>query len=711
MRKGERTVKCRWRTWWKGLPPLALLVAAAILLGRGPVERNLDSRAENLMNEIGESWARARFDGRDARLEGEALSEEARVKVRAELARMSGVRSVQDRTTLLPERRPFTISAIRDGQNLRLEGYVPSRFARTRITDAAKSAMPGVTVSGADGLVRARGVPAGDFAGVVAFGIAQLAKMPSGRVTISDDAFSIEGRAPDFSTYDQLEVTVRTELPADFKLARFAVLPPAISPFVWSAQREEDGVLLSGYIPLGDARRALLDAVRGAVPGAAISDQLRLADGGPSTESWLKAAAFALQQLGRLPGGKVALSDTTIAIEGRAPDFAAYDALSAARRAAPEGYTVTRFGVEPPAVSPFSWGVLRSGNGLRIVGYAPSEDAKRLMGDALRADFPGVAVSDEMRIASGGPSPENWVAATVFGVSQLAKLRTGEVRGNGSRLSVTGEAQDSAGFVAVNAALTGPLPGGFALERADVRPPIVSPYVFGLRKDAQGLTVSGFYPAKSDHEALLALAKVQLLGAPVNDVSAVALGAPTGFVRAAQVALRELARLETGEARLDDQKLHFSGTALYPAAVESIRTALAADLPAGFSAEVTLDVAAPPPPMDKASCQKVLTDLLGRGAIAFAKGGTQIDPVSRGLLDHLAAAASGCPEATIEIAGSSGAQGDGAGDAALAAGRAQAIADYFALAGISSGRLVAIGYGMGDAQPETIGRRIEFIVR
>lgn len=710
-------MRCRWRAWWKGLPPIALLAAAAVFFAREPVERSLSARAENLMNEIGESWARARFDGRDARLEGEALSEEARVKVRGELARMAGVRRVEDRTTLLPERRPFTISAIRDGQKLRLEGYVPSRFARMRILEAAKAALPGATVTGVEQLVRARGVPAGDFPGVVAFGIAQLAKMPSGRITISDDAFSIEGRAPDFATYDQLEVTVRTELPADFKLARFAVLPPTVTPFVWSAQREVDGVLLSGYIPLGDARRALLDAVRGAVPGAAISDQLRLADGAPPTEGWLKAAAFALQQLGRIPGGKVTLSDTTIAIEGRAPDFAAYDALASARRAAPEGYTVTRFAVEPPTVSPFSWGVLRGGNGLRVVGYAPSEDAKRLLGDAVRADFPGVAVSDEMRIASGGPTAESWVAATVFGVSQLAKLRIGEVRGNGSRLSVSGEALDAAAFAAVNGALAANLPGGFALERADVRPPVVSPYVFGLRKDAQGLTVSGFYPGKLDHETLLGLAKAQLLGAPVNDVSAVALGAPDGFVRAAQVALRELARLEAGEARLDDQKLRFSGTALYPAAVDSIRAALAADLPAGFSAEVTLDVAPPPPPMDKASCQKALSELLGKAAIGFVKGtsdtgGAEIDPASRGLLDHLAAAASGCPEATIEIASTSAAQGEGSGDTALAAARAQAVADYFALAGISAGRLVATGYGAdAAATADSAGRRIEFIVR
>ncbi|WP_248310430.1 OmpA family protein [Bosea sp. 117] len=698
---------CRWRAWWKGLIPLALLAAAAVFFGRAPLEVALTERASDLLSDIGESWARARFDGRDALLEGEALSEDARAKVRAELARMSGVRVVEDRTTLLPERRPFTFTIIRDNTSLRLEGYVPSRYARTRIVEAAREAAPNLKLVGEEGLVRARGVPAGDFAGVVAFGIRQLARMPAGRVTLSDDAFSIEGRAPDFATYDALEVTVRSELPGDFKLARFAVLPPAVAPFVWSAQRDADGVLLAGYIPLGDARRALLDAVRGAVPGAAISDQLRLADGAPPSEGWLKAVSFALQQLGRLPGGKVALSDTTITIEGKAPDFAAYDALSAARRAVPEGYTLTRFAVEPPIVSPFTWGVLRNATGLRLVGYAPSEDAKRLLVDALRSGFPGVATSDEMRIASGGPSAEAWVAGATFGVNQLARLRVGEVRGSGQKLVISGEALDSAAYGAVTGALGGAIPGGFALDRPDVRPPVVKPYVFGLRRDAQGLTVSGFYPDRRDHDNMLELARGEFLGAPVNDVSAVAQGAPPGFARAANVALRELARLESGEVRLDDQKLRFSGVAMLPAAIDSIRAALTADLPPGFVVDIALEVAPPPPLMDGPSCQKALSDLLARGSIRFVEGGTAIDPISRGLLDHLAAALGGCPEATVAIAARAGASAE---DQTLAAGRAQAVVDYMAQSGVSAGRLLAIANGAEAAgTPRAPG--IDFIVR
>ncbi|MCK0208636.1 flagellar motor protein MotB [Starkeya koreensis] len=699
---------CRWRAWWKGLPALAALVGLAVVFARGPVEQDLSTRAETLLSDIGESWAHARFEGRTAVLEGEALSEDARVKVRGELGQLFGVHLVDDRTTLLPERRPFTFSAIRDGSKLHLEGYVPSAYARRRIANAAQEMAPGVVVTGEKELVRARGVPAGDFIGVVAFGIQQLAKMPAGRITISDDSFSIEGRAPDFATYDALEVTVRSELPGDFKLARFAVLPPAVSPFVWSATREPDGVTLSGYIPLGDARRALLDMVRSAVPGAAISDRLRLADGAPPTDGWLKAVSFALNQLGRLPNGKVALSGTTISIEGAAPDFAAYDSLAGARRTVPEGYTLTRFAVEPPVASPFVWAVQRSAGGLRLTGFAPSEEAKRLIVDAVRGSFPGVPASDEMRIASGGPPAEGWVTATNFGVEQLARLLTGAVRGNGTTLSISGEAQDSAAFTTVLAAIDKAPPKGFTL-RADVRPPIVSPYVFSLRKDVDGLTISGFFPSPSEHERLIAAAKAQFLGAPVNDVSAVAQGAPQGFTAAAMAAMRQLSRLDAGEARFDDGKLKLTGTALYPAAIGSIRTTLGSVLPEGIALDVELDVAAPRPPLDRATCQKAIDDLLAKGSVIFAEEGAAIDPASYGLLDHVAAIAASCPDAPIQIR-----VGQPQGDA-LSVARAQALVAYLAAAGIAPDRLVtgspAAVAAQGPADGSTGGAGIQIIVR
>lgn len=701
---------CRWRAWWKGLPALVLLIAAAVFFAREPTERDLTQRADDLLVKIGESWAHASFDGRDARLEGEALSEDARVKVRSELAGLSGVRMIEDRTTLLPERRPFTFSVVRDGSKLHLAGYVPSRWARKRIAEAAEQMAPGIVVTGEKELTRARGVPAGDFAGVVIFGIQQLARMPSGRVTISDNSFSIEGRAPDFATYDALEVTVRSELPSDFELARFAVLPPAVAPFVWSAERESDGVKLSGYIPLGDARRSLLDLVRSAVPGAAISDKLRLADGAPPTPGWLKAVAFALDQLGRLPDGKVALSDTTISIEGTAPDFAAYDALAGARRNVPEGYTLTRFAVEAPTVKPFIWGVLNGTSGVRLTGFAPSEGAKKLALDAVRAAFPGLPVSDEMRIASGGPPPDAWAGATSFGIAQLVRLRSGAVRGLGTTLTLSGEALDSSAYGAVTNAVKEAPPKGFALQ-SDVRPPVVAPYVLGIRKDAQGVTLSGFYPSADAHAAILDTIGRVLPGLAVNDVSALAQGEPGGFVDAVQLSLRELSRLDSGEVRLDDRKLRLTGTAFHPAAVNAIREQFLRELPDGFTVDFALEVLSRREIRDRAACQSAISELLERSSgNLFDAGGAVLSPASYGLLDRVAAIAAGCPEVPVEIRVT---PADAPGD--ISARRAQAVIDFLANAGVARERLWSHGYGPLAAQlGETTGELdpgIQLIVR
>ena len=671
---------CRWRRWWKGLPLLVLLIVAAIYLTRTSVEADLTQRSEALLTSIGESWAHARFEGRSALLEGEALSEDARVKVRRALASLSGVRHVEDRTTILPERRPFTFSAIRDGTQVRLLGYVPSAWARRRIAAAAEQMSPNIVVSGVTELVRARGVPPGDFVGAVVFGLAQLAKMPAGRIILSDNTFTIEGRAPDFPTYDALEVIVRSELPSDFRLARFAVLPPAVAPFVWSAEREPGGVRLSGYIPLGDARRALLDMVRAAIPGAAISDQLRLADGAPPADDWLSAVGFALGQLGRLPDGKVSLSDTNISIEGRAPDFEAYDALVGTRRSLPDGFTLSRYAVTAPVTDPFVWEISRTGEDVRLSGYAPSEEARQLVVDAVRSGFPGIALIGDMRVASGGPPADSWTSTTVQAVNLLTRVRGGTINGKGLTLTLSGEARDSAGYsAAVKAAAENQ--GSGITFRVDVRPPVVSPYVFSLRKAETSLTMSGFYPSADAHENLVATARSEMLGMTVNDVSSLAHGAPEGFDQASISALRELSRLRAGEATFDDAALRFVGTALYPRAIDSIRSQLEMALAGRF--ELQIDVTARDPELlaDTAVCQKVIDDLLAHGVAIFSPNSAKIDGESFGLLDHLVASVLDCPLAKVAF------RIDPPVAPHLAAARVQALKAYFEQAGVTADRI------------------------
>ncbi|MEP9347338.1 OmpA family protein [Xanthobacter sp. KR7-225] len=714
---GSARAPRRWRpaVLLLGLAALALLAVATIATAERPVEAELTARAVGVLDRSGESWAAVSFDGRDATLTGESLAEEARAKVRASLREMFGVRIVKDETTLLPERRPFTFSAVKSGKTLALDGYVPSKYALARILAAARAT--GATVTGEDRLIRARGAPPGDFAALATFAIAQLDRLPSGRITLSDGALAIEGRAADLAGYDALRATMEGPLPQGMTLARFAVRPPVASPFLFIATRDPAGVRLSGYVPSEDARAEALRALRGLLPGVDIRDETRLADGAPATDLWLRAVRLAGRALAAVPGGRVGLADSTISIEASAPDFAAYDALTAIRRAPPEGFQITRFAVEPPRVAPFAWKLARAPERVVLTGYAPSDEARRLLVDAARGALPGVGVVDEMRLASGGPSPEAWATASSFAVAQLAKLRVGAAQVTGARVLLAGEALDSASYGTLHQAAAQP-PAGLAVDAGAVRPPAISPYVFAVRREGDALTLSGFYPDEAAHQALRATLERDFLKEKLTDVSAIGGGAPKGFLDAAQAGLSQLARLGTGEMRLSDTQMRLSGTVLRPGADAEIAGELARRLQAPFTTEVALEAAPPGAPATAPECQKSVNDLLVRATILFDSGSPRIDRRSLGLLDRLAFSLARCPGTIVEITGHTDSDGAAAANQLLSEMRAEAVVGYLADAGIARGRLSGAGYG--TARPvapndteagKALNRRIEITVK
>ncbi|QRG05209.1 OmpA family protein [Xanthobacter dioxanivorans] len=705
----------RWRVLVAGLVVWCALAVVMLSIAREPVEAELDAAAADILARTGESWASARFEGRDATLEGEALAEEARIKVRASLEGLFGVRVVQDRTTLLPERRPFTFSAIKDGRAIALDGYVPSVDSLRRIGAIARSG--GDVVTGLDRLVRARGAPPGDFAALVAFGLTQLKKLPSGRITLSDGAIAIEGRALDLASYDALAEIMHGPLPDGMTLARFAVRPPVASPFYWSAVRDGGMLRLSGFVPSAPARAEVAAALSSVITGIGIKDDTRLADGAPSTELWLKAVRFAGLLLAQLPGGRVTLSDSSIAVEGAAPGFSAFDRISALRKAPPEGFQITRFAVEPPRAVPFTWRLDRTAEAVRLTGFAPSDEARRLLVDAARTTFSGAQVTDEMRLASGGPAPELWVSAAGFAVTQLAKLRAGAAEISGTQVTLSGEALDSAAYLSIQQAVKAP-PQGVVATAAAVKPPTISPYVFSVRREGSELTVSGFYPDMAAHDALKAVLERDFLREKVNDVSAVGAGAPEGFVGAALAGLGQLSRMGAGELSLVDAQLRLSGAILVPGAAIDVENELRRSVRPPFVIETALEATPAGPSVDAGTCGKLVGELLGRGTIRFAIGSAEIDRRSRGLIDRLVFTLKRCPSAVVRISGHTDGMGDGEFNQRLSEARAAAVLAYLVNAGIPADRLSSAGFGAGQpvAPNDTeagkaLNRRIEFEVK
>jgi OmpA-OmpF porin, OOP family len=367
-----------------------------------------------------------------------------------------------------------------------------------------------------------------------------------------------------------------------------------------------------------------------------------------------------------------------------------------------------------PEAKPFVWTAERDVVRVTLGGSAPLPATRNKLLEAARAGLGGVEVADQMNLARGAPG--NFESAALVLIGQIAKLKTGKITLSDNKVSLTGMARDLGGREAIWDGLKN-LPQGFSVAANDIEAP---PYIFQAYKDpvAVTLTLSGNVPDENVRAALVAAASRKFFSEKVVDKLKVSLGAPGGFSAAVVPALGALSRLSTGTLVVSDRELKLSGDALYEGAAVQIRTGLGKDLPQGWDYKPEISVKPAAAPVDASVCQQLFSDILGKGKIHFERGRATIDPDSAGLLDHLIETALRCPNATIEVAGHTDADGDDVANQTLSEKRAQAVVNYLVKAGLPADRFTATGYG--STQPvasndtdegKAQNRRIEFLVR
>ncbi len=207
----------------------------------------------------------------------------------------------------------------------------------------------------------------------------------------------------------------------------------------------------------------------------------------------------------------------------------------------------------------------------------------------------------------------------------------------------------------------------------------------------------------------------------------VAGGAPSpGFGDVAVDAVRLLAGLNVGEARIVDSQVAFIGDGSQQG-VDALHEVFSAP-PAPFRARLAvtidgLDIDNPElqglnlASGDAETCERAFDRLMERNVINFAAGSAAIDPSSRRVLDSLASVALRCDRFSIEVAGHTDNQGTREANMELSRARADAVANYLAAQGVARARLSGRGYGpdrprVSNATPtgQAINRRIEFYV-
>ncbi|MBY6243451.1 OmpA family protein [Methylosinus sp. Sm6] len=476
--------------------------------------------------------------------------------------------------------------------------------------------------------------------------------------------------------------------------------PPALArPFAFSVERRGKTLVLAGHEPPGERERIRAAA---AGKGFEIADEAVLARGAPANFAAL--ASYAVGVLDALGDGKVAFSGASLTATGAPASFDAYDRALAALDSPPAGIEAKAVDVTPPGVTPFVWSAVKSGASLSLFGYAPTPAIRAALASEAAALAGAGTVADQSRVASGAPA--EFAAAARLALGALAGLDSGKAALADASLSIEGSGKPNVAPAAVEAGLRAALPKGFALGETKIAAGVASPYVLTARKQDETLALSGYAPDDATRARLVASARRRFGGEIAAGVD-LAAGAPAGFAKAAEAALRAVARLRTGAAAISDRRIAIEGAAYTAPAAADIKTRLASETPEGFEASALVGVASPADPITPAELRATVAKTVAPG-FSFSADHTALAEDSLPIADALGFALLRSPSAVLEIIG----YFDGAGSAeenqTIARRRAETLRDYLIAAGVAAGRLRASsGAAAGGDAPH---RRIEFMV-
>lgn len=337
------------RFWLLGLVPLLVLWFAANQLIDPQIAADLQERVAQALSGKGAGWAKVTVAGRDVRILSTAPDAGAKGDALAVAASVDGVRRVSDDVDVLAVQDPYTLRAERKAGTLTIEGYVPSEALRAHVLSEAARIAPGAKVEAK--LNVAGGAPK-NFSEILNFALGQLGKLSEGDASISNTTLAISGRAADLAGYSAFVAAMKS-VPKGIVIGTANVIPPKVTPYIWSAEKAADSLVMTGYAPDGQTQEANAAAAKAKFPDLKIVDQQILALG--QSDLYSRAVQSILDALSRLKSGKGALSGDVITLSGAAGDDAALAALNDLLKAASDAGLKVESSIaapSPPKVEP-----------------------------------------------------------------------------------------------------------------------------------------------------------------------------------------------------------------------------------------------------------------------------------------------------------------------------------------------------------------------
>ena len=569
---------CNWKKWiWPGLITTALLTMLAGWLAGPKVEADLTAKASSVLQDGGYGWAKVALDGRDLTLSGIAPDPDAQGAAAGIVSNAYDVRVVKNITGVLPEQKPYTFSAALDSKTLILNGYIPNENTRGTLLDSAKKIAGSKSVT--DNLKIARGAPAG-FAAAAGFGISQLARLASGKASLNNTDYSIEGTATSGKNYALVNERASGELTKGFKLASKKILAPSVSPYKWGAEIAGKTINLTGYVPNEEARAAIISSVGKSNPGKSINDAMRIAAGDPA--GFVGAAGFGAALLPNFTSGKASLADTALSVVGNAGSNSNFSkAAYALKNKLPKGFKIAKQKITRPSVSPYTWGAKLDKDVITLTGHVSDRKKFNKIILIARTTNPGKKIVNKMEIAAGAPT--GFAAATELGLSMLPNFSSGSASLSDTNLSVVGISKSNAAFDKANGDLASGLPSGYKIANKQIERSGVSPYTWNADKKGNTITLGGHVPSVKVQKTLLDLAAKENPGANIVDNMQIANGSGATYMPTAQYALARLGEFDSGSASLSDNNFEINGQAKSVESYIATLKTVAAGIPGGAS--------------------------------------------------------------------------------------------------------------------------------
>jgi OmpA-OmpF porin, OOP family len=273
-------------------------------------------------------------------------------------------------------------------------------------------------------------------------------------VTFAADAFSEAGR---HGAVTSVEAVPGVRLVNDETR-----LVPEARPFVWSAERDVVRVTLSGSSPLPSSKAKLLEAAHSALGGVEVVDQTNLSRGAPPRFD--AAALLLLDQVGKLKDGKITITDDKVGLSGMARELGGREAIAAALKNLPEGFSVASNEVKAP---PYIFQAYKDPVAvtLTLSGYVPDSNVHEAIVAAAGRKFFNEKVVDNLKTSIGAPS--GFAGAVLPALGALSRLSTGTLVISDREVKLSGDSFYDTAPAQIRGNLAKDFPQGWQLK-ADI---------------------------------------------------------------------------------------------------------------------------------------------------------------------------------------------------------------------------------------------------